>query len=101
MLHPYYMELIDHVNHVNRSMGQPEINSRYTMVMAIAKRARDLVNGAPEMVVDDVDGRTLSLAVKEMDKEKLGIVTVEPEPEPEEDLELGEVDLSTSVDDEE
>ena len=77
------------------------INSRYTMVMAIAKRARDLVNGAPEMVVDDVDGRTLSLAVKEMDKEKLGIVTVEPEPEPEEDLELGEVDLSTSVDDEE
>ena len=100
MLHPSYMELIDHVNHVNESMGQPDINSRYTLVMAIAKRARDLVDGDPQMVADDVEGRTLSLAVKEMDREKLGIVTIEPEYEEEPVETLGEVDLSTSVDDE-
>ncbi|MBQ1368687.1 MAG: DNA-directed RNA polymerase subunit omega [Firmicutes bacterium] len=102
MLHPSYMELIDRVNNVNESMGEPKIDSRYTLVMAIAKRARDLVDGDPAMVADDVDGRTLSLAVKEMDKEKLGIVTVEPVYETEEETNpLDEVDLSTSVDDEE
>ena len=102
MLHPSYMELIDRVNNVNESMGEPKIDSRYTLVMAIAKRARDLVDGDAAMVADDVDGRTLSLAVKEMDKEKLGIVTVEPVYETEEETNpLDEVDLSTSVDDEE
>lgn len=102
MLHPSYMELIDRVNNVNESMGEPKIDSRYTLVMAIAKRARDLVDGDPAMVADDVDGRTLSLAVKEMDKEKLGIVTVEPVYGTEEETNpLDEVDLSTSVDDEE
>jgi DNA-directed RNA polymerase subunit omega len=96
------MELIDRVNNVNESMGEPKIDSRYTLVMAIAKRARDLVDGDPAMVADDVDGRTLSLAVKEMDKEKLGIVTVEPVYETKEETNpLDEVDLSTSVDDEE
>ena len=102
MLHPSYMELIEKVNNVNESMGEPSINSRYTLVMAIAKRARDLVDGDPAMVVDDVNGRTLSMAVKEMDKEKLGIVTAEPDAEPEEEIQpLGEVDLSTSTEDEE
>lgn len=95
MLHPSYMELIDHVNHVNEEMGEPKIDSRYTLVMAIAKRARDLVDGDELMVTDDQDGRPLSLAVKEMDKEKLGIIIEEPvyeeEPEAEEEMEEAEL----------
>ena len=101
MLHPSYNELIAHVNHVNEELGEPRIDSRYTLVMAIAKRARNLVQGEPEMVADDVNGRPLSLAVKEMDKEKLGIVIVEPEYfEEEESKEMGEVDLTTPIDEE-
>ena len=97
MLHPSYMELIDHVNKVNEEMGEKPIDSRYTLVMAIAKRARHLVQGDPEMVTDDVNGRPLSLAVKEMDREKLGIVIEEPEYlKEEENQDLGEVDIDTT-----
>ena len=100
MLHPSYVELIDHVNHVNKEKGEPEINSRYTLVMAVARRARDLVNGSPKMIVNDNGGRMLAQAVAEMEAEKLGIVVVEPESEVQEDKELTDVDLSTSIDEE-
>ncbi|MBO6158630.1 MAG: DNA-directed RNA polymerase subunit omega [Firmicutes bacterium] len=97
MLHPSYMELIDHVNHVNEQMGEPKIDSRYTLVMAVAKRARDLVDGDELMVSDDQDGRPLSLAVKEMDKEKLGIVIEEPVYEEETEDEASEEEALTEA----
>ena len=101
MLHPSYVELIDHVNHVNKEKGEPEINSRYTLVMAVARRARDLVNGSPKMIEDDNGGRMLSQAVAEMEAEKLGIVVVDPEEETqEENKEMTDVDLSTSIEEE-
>ncbi len=100
MLHPSYVELIDHVNHVNKEKGEPEINSRYTLVMAVARRARDLVNGSPKMIVNDNGGRMLAQAVAEMEAEKLGIVVVEPESEIQVDKEMTDVDLSTSIDEE-
>ena len=101
MLHPSYVELIDHVNNVNREKGEPEINSRYTLVMAVARRARDLVNGSPKMIEADNGGRMLAQAVSEMEAEKLGIVVVDPDSEevPEEN-EMTDVDLSTSIDEE-
>ena len=98
MLHPSYVELIDHVNNVNREQGAPEINSRYTLVMAVAKRARDLVNGSP-MMIEDTTGRMLTQAVMEMEAEKLSIVIKEEEePETEEEVALTYVDLSTPLD---
>lgn len=101
MLHPSYVELIDHVNNVNREKGEPEINSRYTLVMAVAKRARDLVNGAPLMVPDETNGRMLAQAVHEMDCEKLGIVVADEEEIEEVDAEdMAVVDLSTNPDEE-
>lgn len=101
MLHPSYVELIDHVNNVNRENGDPEIMSRYTLVMAVAKRARDLVNGADMMVPDETNGRMLAQAVREMDEEKLGIVIREPEVAAEaEKADLADVDLSTSIEEE-
>jgi len=99
MLHPSYVELIDHVNNVNRENGEPEIDSRYTLVMAVAKRARDLVNGADMMVPDTTNGRMLAQAVREMDEEKLGIVIEEPEEVVEvEAQDMSDVDLSTPID---
>lgn len=101
MLHPSYVELIDHVNNVNNEQGNQEINSRYTLVMAVAKRARDLVNGAPMMSEDTNNGRMLSQAVKEMEEEKITITTLEPEENlDDEENELADVDLSTPIDEE-
>ena len=100
MLHPSYVELIDHVNNVNKEKGEPEINSRYTLVMAVARRARDLVNGSPKMIVNDNGGRMLAQAVAEMEAEKLGIVIVEPDMEAADEKGMTDVDLSTSIDEE-
>lgn len=100
MLHPSYVELIDHVNNVNKEKGEPLINSRYTLVMAVARRARDLVNGSPKMIVNDNGGRMLAQAVAEMEAEKLGIVVVEPDMETADEKEMTDVDLSTSIDEE-
>ena len=100
MLHPSYVELIDHVNNVNKEKGEPEINSRYTLVMAVARRARDLVNGSPKMIVNDNGGRMLAQAVAEMEAEKLGIVIVEPDMEATDEQGMTDVDLSTSIDEE-
>ncbi len=99
MLHPSYVELIDHVNKVNREKGDPEISSRYTLVMAVAKRARDVVNGDDMTVPDETNGRMLAQAVREMDEEKLGIVIEEPEEKAEvEAQDMADVDLSTPID---
>lgn len=79
MLHPSYMELIDKVNEVNKEMGNPPIHSRYTLVMALAKRSRDLVNKDALMVPDEVNGRMLSQAVREMALGKIGVVAEDDE----------------------
>lgn len=103
MLHPSYNELIDKVNEVNEEIGEAPVESRYSMVMALSKRARDLVDGSPMMVAGTSGGRMLSQAVEEMISGKLGISVSE-----EEDFseitsidDMADVDLSLKIDDEE
>ncbi len=66
MLHPSYQELIDELNVVNKENDLPEINSRYGLVIAAAKRARMLVDGTPATVEIANTDRKLSVAVAEM-----------------------------------
>ncbi len=104
MLHPSYKELIDHVNHVNTEMGKPPINSRYSLVMAASKRARALIDQESPMIQDRYNGRMLSLAIAEMEQEKIGIVTREPSQDENESKgfdEMAVVDLSNQYEDEE
>lgn len=104
MLHPSYMELIDHVNHVNEEKGVPAINSRYSLVMAASKRARALIDKESPMIADRYNGRMLSLAIAEMEQEKVGIITREPSSEELEEKgfdEMAVVDLSEQYDEEE
>lgn len=104
MLHPSYMELIEHVNTVNQEKNYPQINSRYSLVMAAAKRARALVDKEFPMVEKDFNGRMLSLAIHEMEQEKIGIFTREPSQEEMEKQDFDEmaiVDLSQKFEDEE
>ena len=44
MIHPSYNELLKTLNEV-RDENEPEIDSRYSLVIASAKRARQIVNG--------------------------------------------------------
>ena len=66
MLHPSYKEMITAVNQDSEDDTTPVVSSRYSIVMATAHRARQLVDG-DEPLVDDYAGRKpLSVAVDEI-----------------------------------
>ena len=74
MMHPSYSELMDISNSESESEDNQVINSRYAIVMATAKRAREIVDGQPA-AVDTYDGeKPLSVAVEEIEDGKMKIV---------------------------
>ena len=77
MLHPSYAELMKVVNDNDERVGEePMVNSRYSIVIATAKRARQIVDGYP--TEDDKNARkALSIAVDELNSGKVKIVTEE------------------------
>lgn len=103
MLHPSYGELISIVNDVNKEKSLEEINSRYSIVIAAARRARDIVDGDPLMVEDtDPERSVLSKAVDEMQAGKVGIGFTEAEEEKMLQIEnLAVVDFSRDMEEEE
>ena len=58
-------------------------DSRYSIVMATAKRARELIDGAPALVYSD-GKKPLSIAVEELDKGKIKILAEDESGEDEE-----------------
>ena len=81
MLHPSYQELIDELNDVNKENGMDdELKSRYGLVIAAAKRARALVDGAQATVEIANTDRKLSVAVAEMAAGNI-VVRISNEPE--------------------
>jgi len=70
MLRPSYSELMEILN--NESDVDSQITSRYTIVIAAAKRARQLVEGARPLSAGSLD-HVVSLAVKEMEEGYLKI----------------------------
>ena len=50
MLHPSYTDLMKAVNSEVEPGEQPVVNSRYSIVMATAKRARQLIDGEEPLV---------------------------------------------------
>lgn len=79
MLHPSYTDLMTTIN--SEAEGDTRtVNSRYSIVLATAKRARQLIAGE-EAYVDSRGKKPLSIAVEEVSK---GFVTIEPETEEEE-----------------
>ncbi len=66
MLHPSYSDLIEVVNSGVEEGEAPVVQSRYSIVIATAKRARQLISGA-EPLVEKAEGRKpLSIAVEEL-----------------------------------
>ena len=71
MLHPSYTDLMKVVNKDVEEGETKVVNSRYSIVMATAKRAREIIDGA-EPLVDTKDGeKPLSIAIDELNKAKI------------------------------
>ena len=73
MLHPSYGDLMDVVNADVQEGDAPIVNSRYSIVLATAKRARQLVDGADPMIETTEYDKPLSTAVEEFYEGKLKI----------------------------
>jgi DNA-directed RNA polymerase subunit omega len=79
MMHPSYREMMAAVNKESEDDTTPIVSSRYSIVMATAKRARQIIDG-DEPMVDNVDGRKpLSVAVDEIYQGKVKILMDESE----------------------
>ena len=74
MLHPSYTDLINAVNSgVAESGDEPVVQSRYSIVIATAKRARQIIAGDEPMIAKAYNKKPLSIAVEEL--AQLGIRT--------------------------
>jgi len=74
MLHPSYTDLM---NVVNQDIEEGEIkivNSRYSIVLATSKRARQLINGDQTLVYAKAEEKPLSTAIKELNEGQLKIL---------------------------
>ena len=78
MIHPSYKELIEVINNGQDMDEAPLVTSRYSVVLATSKRARQLIAGA-EPMVKTRGKKALSVAVDEVYKGKVNILPSEEE----------------------
>ncbi|NLC18169.1 MAG: DNA-directed RNA polymerase subunit omega [Clostridiales bacterium] len=76
MLHPSYTDLMRVINSEVEPGEQPVVTSRYSIVIATAKRARQLIDGADPLVQVSYP-KPLSVAVQELYESKVKIVVDE------------------------
>ena len=76
MLHPSYSDLMKVVNSEVEPGEAPVVNSRYSIVMATSKRARQIIGG-DEPRVNAKDSKPLSIAVEELNQGKIKILADE------------------------
>lgn len=70
MLKPSYAELMEILNKDSES----DVTSRYTVVIAAAKRARQLIDGDEPMIGNSDDDKPVSIAVEEIKQGKIKVV---------------------------
>lgn len=99
MLHPSYTELMDKINSEETRGEIPGINSRYSIVIATAKRARQLVTDAKPLEEGMEGEKPLSIAVKELYDGKIHILS-EDDPRFEEEESLEDEELMITGDEE-
>lgn len=81
MIHPSYVDLMKVVNKDVEEGDTPVINSRYSIVMATARRARQIVDGN-EPMIDYAEGdKPLSIAVEELNQAKIRILAADEIPD--------------------
>ena len=87
MIHPSYVELMKVVNEETALVGEePVVNSRYSIVCATAKRARQIIDGDEPYISGASGMKPLSIAVEELYDGKLKILTEEEVEEKDQEL---------------
>ena len=85
MLHPSYTDLMKVVNSGVEIGEEPVVNSRYSIVLATAKRARQIIGGDQPVIENMSNQKPVSIAVEEVYNRKVTIVgeeeDIEEEPE--------------------
>lgn len=76
MLHPSYTDLMSVVNSDVEQGEAPVVNSRYSIVLATSRRAKQLIDGKEPMVRAKC-GKPLSTAVEELYTGKITILSEE------------------------
>ena len=79
MLHPSYSDLMKVVNQDVEEGATKVVNSRYSIVLATAKRARQIIGGNKAKVASKPGEKALSVAINEMNEGQLKIITDETE----------------------
>ena len=75
MLHPSYLELMNAVNaNADTSDGKPVVTSRYSIVVAAAQRARQLIEEEVQEADNYVISKPLSTAIGELMSGKVTII---------------------------
>ena len=74
MLHPSYTDLMKVVNKDVEEGETKVVNSRYSIVMATAKRAREIIDGAMPLVPVKDSEKPLSIAIDELNQANIKVV---------------------------
>ena len=85
MIHPSYTELIQAINNnAEEDDTTKMLNSRYSLVLATSKRARQLIAGSEPLVDGAAGKKPLAIAIDELYKGKVKIVATSEEEETQE-----------------
>ena len=79
MLHPSYTDLMCVVNKDVEEGETKVVNSRYSIVMATAKRAREIIDGSMPLVDTRGVEKPLSVAIDELNQGKIKVIGEEEE----------------------
>lgn len=91
MLHPSYTDLMEVVNSEVEPGEAPVVNSRYSIVLATAKRARQIIDGSEPLVGGfDNKSKPLSVAIAELHEGETRILSEDAE----ENMEAEEIMVS-------
>lgn len=74
MLHPSYTDLMKVVNQDIEEGATKIVNSRYSIVLATAKRARQIIDGSTPLVEAKAGDKPLSIAIEEVNNAKIKVV---------------------------
>lgn len=73
MLRPSYTDIMNSVNETAPDASRPIVESRYSIIMAVSKRTRQIVDG-DEVLVDEPSVKPLSTAIEEIYTKKVTIL---------------------------
>lgn len=79
MLHPSYSDLMKVVNQDVEEGETKIVNSRYSIVLATSKRARQIIDGDEPLVPAKGVEKPLSIAIDELNNAKIKIIAEDTE----------------------